>query len=74
MAEAASEDKLLLDHSTTVVQITKNMVSELTNRIGMGWTNAPVPGSPTVGSLVLIDGDGDNDLACTAIVIVVLAS
>ncbi len=40
----------------------------------MGWTNAPVPGSPTVGSLIFIDGDGDNDIARAAIVDVVLAS
>ena len=43
----------------------------------MGWAGAPVSSSPpatTVSGLVFIDGDGDNDLARAAIVIVVLAS
>ena len=77
MAEVASEDKLFLDHSSTVVQTTKNMASELPNRTGMGWAGAPVSSSPpatTVSSLIFTDGDGDNDLARAAIVIVVLAS
>ena len=43
----------------------------------MGWAGAPVSSSPpatTFSSLIFIDGDGDNDLAHAAIVIVVLAS
>ncbi len=40
----------------------------------MGWTHALVPGSPTVGSLIFLDGDSDNDIAGAAIVDVVLAS
>ena len=77
MAEVASEDKLFLDHFSTVVQTTNNMASGLPNRTGMGRAGAPVSSSPpatTVSSLIFIDGDGDNDLARAAIVIVVLAS
>lgn len=69
VAEAGSADKLLVDHSTTVVQATREMAAELLQRTGMGWVDAPVSGGPPAagsGTLAIMAGGGDADIARAA--------
>ncbi len=40
VVESASADKVLVDHSTTIVESTKSMADELHGRSGMGWVDA----------------------------------
>ncbi|MBT3532723.1 MAG: NAD(P)-dependent oxidoreductase, partial [Rhodospirillaceae bacterium] len=66
VVEAASGDKLLVDHSTSIVQATKDMAAELRERTAMGWVDAPVSGGPpaaATGSLAIMAGGGDDDIA-----------
>ena len=69
VVEAASADKLLVDHSTSVARATKDMAAELAERTGMGWVDAPVSGGPpaaATGSLAIMAGGGDGDIAGAA--------
>jgi 3-hydroxyisobutyrate dehydrogenase-like beta-hydroxyacid dehydrogenase len=66
VAESASADKLLVDHSTTIVETTKVMADELRERTGMGWVDAPVSGGPPAaetGTLAIMAGGSDSDIA-----------
>jgi 3-hydroxyisobutyrate dehydrogenase-like beta-hydroxyacid dehydrogenase len=59
-------DKLLVDHSTSIVQATKDMAAELREQTGMGWVDAPVSGGPpaaAAGSLAIMAGGSDDDIA-----------
>jgi len=65
VVESASADKLLVDHSTTVVERTKTMADELRERTGMGWVDAPVSGGPPAaeaGTLAIMAGGSDADI------------
>ncbi|MDP6876718.1 MAG: NAD(P)-dependent oxidoreductase [Alphaproteobacteria bacterium] len=69
VVEAANADKLLVDHSTSIVQDTKDMAAELLERTGMGWIDAPVSGGPPAartGSLAIMAGGADTDIARVA--------
>lgn len=66
VAEAASAEKVLVDHSTTVVETTKIMAEELAERSAMGWVDAPVSGGPPAaesGTLAIMAGGSDADIA-----------
>jgi 3-hydroxyisobutyrate dehydrogenase len=65
VVESARAGKLLVDHSTTVVEDTKVMAGELKQRTGMGWVDAPVSGGPPAaqtGTLAIMAGGEDADI------------
>ena len=69
VVEAGSADKLLVDHSTTIVQATREMATELLEKTGMGWVDAPVSGGPPAagsGSLAIMAGGSESDIARAA--------
>ena len=62
--ESASADKVLVDHSTTIVESTKDMAHTLHEQTGMGWVDAPVSGGPegaSNGTLAIMAGGTEND-------------
>lgn len=62
IAEANVENKILVDHSTTPVDITKEFSHQLKKQTGMHWIDAPVSGGPPAardGSLAIMAG-ADN--------------
>ena len=64
--ESASADKVLVDHSTTIIESTKAMADELREQTGMGWVDAPVSGGPPAaetGTLAIMAGGSDADIA-----------
>ena len=66
VVESASADKVLVDHSTTIVESTKVMADELREQSGMGWVDAPVSGGPPAaetGTLAIMAGGSDADIA-----------
>ena len=66
VVESASPEKVLVDHSTTIVETTKAMALQLRERTGMGWVDAPVSGGPPAaqaGSLAIMAGGDDADIA-----------
>ena len=66
VVESASADKVLVDHSTTIVENTKAMADALRERSGMGWVDAPVSGGPPAaeaGTLAIMAGGSDADIA-----------
>ena len=77
VVESASADKLLVDHSTTIVESTKAMADELRERTGMGWVDAPVSGGPPAaetGTLAIMAGGGEADITRVTPLMEVLAS
>lgn len=69
VVDSASADKLLVDHSTTIVETTKAMAGALRERTGMGWVDAPVSGGPPAaqaGTLAIMAGGSDTDIARVA--------
>ncbi len=66
VAETGSADKILVDHSTTLVDATKDMAKRLRTRAGMGWVDAPVSGGPPAargGTLAVMAGGAEEDFA-----------
>jgi len=66
VVESADANKVLVDHSTTIVENTKTMADELRERSGMGWVDAPVSGGPPAaeaGTLAIMAGGSDTDVA-----------
>jgi 3-hydroxyisobutyrate dehydrogenase len=66
VAAGATADKILVDHSTAVVDDTKDMAEELRNETGMGWVDAPVSGGPPAaqsGTLAIMAGGAPDDIA-----------
>ncbi len=66
VVESASADKVLVDHSTTIMENTKAMADALRARSGMAWVDAPVSGGPPAaeaGTLAIMAGGGDGDVA-----------
>lgn len=66
VAEAGSADKLLVDHSTTIVDATRDMAARLKQATGMGWVDAPVSGGPPAaraGTLAIMAGGDEADCA-----------
>jgi 3-hydroxyisobutyrate dehydrogenase-like beta-hydroxyacid dehydrogenase len=66
VVESGSSDKVLVDHSTTVVETTRSIAGELRERCGMGFVDAPVSGGPPAaeaGNLAIMAGGEDADIA-----------
>ncbi len=65
VVESASADKVLVDHSTTIMENTKAMADALRERSGMGWVDAPVSGGPPAaeaGTLAIMAGGSNSDI------------
>ena len=76
VAEADPVGKVLVDHSTTVVQATRDMAARLEADSGMAWVDAPVSGGPPAaeeGSLAIMAGGTDIAIAVVAPVMEQLA-
>lgn len=76
VAESAGAGKVLVDHSTTIVESTKSMADDLRATSGMGWVDAPVSGGPPAaeaGTLAIMAGGSDEDIASVSPVMGVLA-
>ncbi|MGI9417602.1 MAG: NAD(P)-dependent oxidoreductase [Geminicoccaceae bacterium] len=62
VAEGASSEKILIDHSTTPAEVTKAFAARLLEETGMAWVDAPVSGGPPAaeaGTLaIMVGGDG----------------
>jgi 3-hydroxyisobutyrate dehydrogenase len=66
VAETASSQMVLVDHSTSIVSNTKAMAKKLKFETGMGWIDAPVSGGPEgaeAGDLAIVAGGDDKDVA-----------
>ena len=77
VAEAATPEKILVDHSTTIVSDTRQMASELRDGTGMGWIDAPVSGGPPAaenGTLAIMAGGSENEIAAVSPVMEDLAT
>ena len=77
VVESGTADKVLVDHSTTIVDTTKKMAAQLKDACGMGWVDAPVSGGPPAarnGTLAIMAGGADEDIANVKPVINDLAS
>ncbi len=64
IAEGGAPGKLLVDHSTTEVGVTKAFAGRLRAEAGMGWVDAPVSGGPpaaAAGTLAIMAGGSDED-------------
>jgi 3-hydroxyisobutyrate dehydrogenase-like beta-hydroxyacid dehydrogenase len=66
IAAGGAPDKLLVDHSTTEVAVTKAFAERLRTEAGMGWVDAPVSGGPpaaAAGTLAIMAGGSEQDFA-----------
>ena len=66
IAAGGSADKVLVDHSTTIVEKTRQMAGRLAEVCAMGWVDAPVSGGPTAaraGTLAIMAGGDDAAVA-----------
>src|ERR687897_84556 len=64
-AEVAAAGKLLIDHSTTEVAVTKAFGARLEAETGMRWVDAPVSGGPPAaeaGTLAIMAGGDEADV------------
>ncbi len=65
LAESADKDLVVVDHSTTGVDLTKNLAARLRDACGTGWVDAPVSGGPDgaeAGTLAIMAGGGKRDI------------
>lgn len=63
---SGSNEKVLVDHSTSDASTTRNMATRLAQSTGMGWVDAPVSGGPEAareGSLTIMCGGSSNHVA-----------
>ncbi len=68
---------VLVDHSTTPVDVTKAMAARLRETAGIGWIDAPVSGGPEgaeAGELAIMAGGTDADVAKVQAVMETLAA
>jgi 3-hydroxyisobutyrate dehydrogenase-like beta-hydroxyacid dehydrogenase len=66
VAEAPAAGKVLVDHSTTEIEATRDYAEKLRARSGMGWVDAPVsggPGAALAGTLAIMAGGETADIA-----------
>jgi 3-hydroxyisobutyrate dehydrogenase len=66
VAAGGAAGKLLIDHSTTAVGLTKAFAERLRSEAGMGWVDAPVSGGPpaaAAGTLAIMAGGAEADVA-----------
>ncbi len=65
VAEAASADKVLVDHSTIHPDQSVSMAQRLLEQTGMGWVDAPVSGGPEgarTGTMAIMAGGRVSDI------------
>jgi 3-hydroxyisobutyrate dehydrogenase-like beta-hydroxyacid dehydrogenase len=65
VVEGGGEDKIFLDHSTTIADKTRDMARRLKEQTGMGWVDAPVSGGPPAagtGNLAIMVGGDEADV------------
>ena len=65
------EGKVMVDHSTTLIEVTKRLAGVLAEKTGMGWVDAPVsggPGAAEAGTLAIMAGGSNADIARVAAV------
>lgn len=77
VAEAGGRGKVLVDHSTTEIEATKEMAATLRERSGMAWVDAPVSGGPVAaanGTLAVMAGGDPAAIKQVEPVMVRLAS
>ena len=63
VAEGAAAGKILIDHSTTPVEVTRTFAERLEKETGMAWIDAPISGGPPAaeaGTLALMVGGPDE--------------
>jgi len=66
VARSAAPGKLLVDHSTTELEATREMAARLARETGMGWVDAPVSGGPpavAAGALTVMAGGAEEHIA-----------
>jgi 3-hydroxyisobutyrate dehydrogenase-like beta-hydroxyacid dehydrogenase len=66
IAAGGAAGKLVVDHSTTEVGVTKAFAERLRAEAGMAWVDAPVSGGPpaaTAGTLAIMAGGSEDDFA-----------
>jgi len=66
VADGGSSGKILVDHSTTPVEVTKAFAERLSEQSGMAWIDAPVSGGPPAaeaGTLAIMAGAGDEAIS-----------
>ena len=69
IAAGGSSEKVLVDHSTTPVDVTKAFAERLLKESGMAWIDAPVSGGPPAaeaGTLAIMVG-GDDAIVARAL-------
>lgn len=77
IALGISPEAVLVDHSTTPVEVTKLMAARLNEKSGAGWVDAPVSGgteSSETGNLAIMAGGADADIIKIKNVMETLAS
>lgn len=77
VVEAGSNDKVLVDFSTTLVEDTRELAGKLAERCGMGFVDAPVSGGPPAagdGTLAIMTGGSEADMARVESVLADLSS
>lgn len=65
VVEEGAEDKIFLDHSTTIADRTRDMARRLKEQTGMRWIDAPVSGGPPAagtGKLAIMVGGDEADV------------
>jgi 3-hydroxyisobutyrate dehydrogenase len=66
IAAGAAAGQILIDHSTTEAAVTRELAARLETDTGMRWVDAPVSGGPPAaeaGTLAIMAGGGDADIA-----------
>ncbi len=66
VAKSGTPEKILIDHSTTPVEVTKAFAKRLSEETGMAWIDAPVSGGPPAaeaGTLAIMVGADDAAIA-----------
>lgn len=66
VAAAGAADKLLIDHTTSHPERSRDMASRLKSETGMGWVDAPVSGGSRgaqAGTLIVMAGGDAADIA-----------
>ena len=65
VVEGGDADTILLDHSTTIADKTRELAARLRTETGMRWVDAPVSGGPPAaetGELAIMVGGNDDDV------------
>ncbi len=66
VAEAGDAGKVLVDHGTTTIEVTKRVAGVLAEGCGIAWVDAPVsggPGAAAAGTLAIMAGGEDTAIA-----------